>query len=480
MVEWPLYNSVKKVVRFKNVINFSGQLGLNVPSLLLNGNDRDTLNVAIAESTNGGYQDFSILKNGLQDGDYVSNILSQINRFNQVTAVNRRIVKPVYPLTISLATTTVFENQPAGTPVGTLSSTAHYLAETFKYELVAGAGDTDNGLFEIANGGNQIKTKTGLDFENKSSYRIRVRSIAQKDLLSLDKEFIISINDVNEQPTINAIANSGICYTENQQTVALSNITPGPDANQTTEVSVSSSNNSLFESLTVTQAGSNGAALLRYKLAPGASGTAMVTVLVKDNGGTANGGVDFKTQSFMLTVTPLPVITLSSDKGNSLSKGETATLKADISGGNNGVTYSWADAGGIISLAKNLPTLNVRPSETTTYTLTVTNSNGCATTNSITIEVQADFKVVTGTNIVTPNGDGVNDNFIIRNIDMYPNNVVKIYDRAGRLLFSKTNYSNEFTGTFQGSPLAEGTYYYIVDFGAGKQKIKGFITIVRE
>ncbi|WP_207429042.1 YDG domain-containing protein [Pedobacter sp. SYSU D00535] len=389
-------------------------------------------------------------------------------------------VKPGFPTSITLSAATVYENAAAGTLAGTLSSTSDDPTTTFKYELVAGAGDTDNGLFEIASSSNQIRTKAGLNFENKPSYKVRVRSIAQNSLLHLDREFTIAIQNVNEAPTIDAIANSTICYTSAQQTVALSNITPGPDANETTAVSVSSSNNSLFESLTVTQADNNGAAQLRYKLAANASGTAVITVLVQDNGGSANGGVDFKTQSFTLTVNQLPVIAISSDKGTTLSKGEVAMLKAEVTGGNTGLTYSWADANGIVSVAKNLATLNVRPSETTTYTVTVTNANGCVSTQSITIEVLADFRVVDGTNIVTPNGDGVNDNFVIRNIDMYPNNVVKIFDRAGRMLYSKNNYSNEFNGTFQGSPLAEDTYYYIVDFGPGKEKIKGFITIVRD
>ncbi|WP_256012193.1 YDG domain-containing protein [Desertivirga xinjiangensis] len=389
-------------------------------------------------------------------------------------------VKPGFPTSITLVAATVYENAASGTLAGTLSSTSDDPTTTFKYELVAGTGDTDNGLFEIASESNEIRTKAGLNYENKPSYQVRVRSIAQNSQLHLDKEFTIAISNVNEAPTIDALANSAICYTEAQQTVELSNITPGPDANQTTIVSVSSSNNSLFESLTVTQADHNRAAQLRYRLAPNASGTAVLTVLIQDNGGTANGGVDLKTQSFTLTINQLPVIAISSDKGTTLSKGEIAVLKADVSVANNGLIYSWADANGIISVARNEATLNVRPSETTTYTLTVTNANGCVSTQSITIEVLADFKVVDGTNIITPNGDDVNDNFVIRNIDMYPNNVVKIFDRAGRLLYSKNNYSNEFNGTFQGSPLAEDTYYYVVDFGPGKERIKGFITIVRD
>ncbi|WP_207428043.1 gliding motility-associated C-terminal domain-containing protein [Pedobacter sp. SYSU D00535] len=383
---------------------------------------------------------------------------------------------PEAPTSVSLATSTVYENSAIATLAGTLSSTSDDPGATFSYQLVPGTGSTDNGKFTIV--GNQIKTNEILNFEEKASYSVRVKSTTQYGF-GLEKEFVISITDVNEQPTLSNIANSAICYTEAQQTVALSGITAGPETWQGTVVSVSTSNNRMFKTIAVTQA-VNSTAVLNYTLNQGATGSAVINIQVTDNGGTENGGVNTILKSFVLNVNPLPVIAISSDKGLSLSKGEVAMLTAEVTGGNTGLTYSWSDANGIVSVAKNLATLNVRPSETTTYTVTVTNANGCVSTQSITIEVLADFKVVDGTNIVTPNGDGVNDNFVIRNIDMYPNNVVKIFDRAGRLLYSKTNYSNEFNGTFQGSPLAEDTYYYIVDFGPGAEKIKGFITIVRD
>jgi gliding motility-associated-like protein len=90
--------------------------------------------------------------------------------------------------------------------------------------------------------------------------------------------------------------------------------------------------------------------------------------------------------------------------------------------------------------------------------------------------------MLNGSNLLSPNGDGVNDVFKIDNLDMYPNNEVKIFDRAGRLLYSKKDYSKEgeWTGMLNGLPLAEDTYYYVVDFGKGNPKYKGYITIVRE
>ncbi|MFI5452870.1 YDG domain-containing protein [Pedobacter sp. UC225_61] len=376
-------------------------------------------------------------------------------------------VTPGAPKTISLAQATLFENRPAGTLTGTLSSTSDDPNATFTYTLVSGTGDTDNSLFAIA--GAQLNTASSLNYEQKASYSVRVRSTTQYGL-SLDRVLTIALSDVNEQPTLTDIANQTLCADGDRKTINLAGISAGPDAGQTTSLTVVSTNASLFSELAVTNAG-----VLTYKTANGQSGSATVTVTVKDNGGTANGGVDSYSRSFILTVNPLPVANITPDGGKiTLSKGETLTLKAS-----GGATYNWVNAAGIIG-PRNSDVLTIRPEATTTYTVEVISASGCSVTKSITITVNEDFVVVKGTNLLTPNGDGKNDRFVIKNIDMYPNNTVRIYDRAGRLLFSKVNYTDEFDGTFQGSPLAEDTYYYIVDFGPTKLKLKGFITIVRD
>ncbi len=86
---------------------------------------------------------------------------------------------------------------------------------------------------------------------------------------------------------------------------------------------------------------------------------------------------------------------------------------------------------------------------------------------------------IDATNILTPNGDGINDEFVIRNITLFPTNKLIIFDRSGHIIYSKVNYNNDWEGSLNGSPLPEGTYYYIFDVGAGLPNYKGFITIVR-
>jgi gliding motility-associated-like protein len=49
----------------------------------------------------------------------------------------------------------------------------------------------------------------------------------------------------------------------------------------------------------------------------------------------------------------------------------------------------------------------------------------------------------------------------------------------GNLVYSAEGYKNDWDGTYNGKPLPEGTYYYLIDLGTGKDPIKGHLTIIR-
>ncbi|WP_158235344.1 MBG domain-containing protein [Flavobacterium sp. 9] len=114
-------------------------------------------------------------------------------------------------------------------------------------------------------------------------------------------------------------------------------------------------------------------------------------------------------------------------------------------------------------------------------TIVVTAPDGTTDTYIVIVNrADAVLQPIVPTNIITPNGDGKNDNWIVPGLDQYPNNSVKVFDRAARLVYSKNNYNNEWDGTYKGSPLNEDTYYYLIDLGNGSPKLKGFITIIRD
>lgn len=425
----------------------------------VNGEDKAVLSAAASVSTSATITsplgDYPITVGGAAAANY-----SIIYKNGVLTVI------PGTPTAINLAQSTLFENRPAGTSAGALSSTSDDSNATFTFSLVSGAGDTDNSLFSIS--GSQLNTTASLDYENKSSYSVRVRSTTQHGFL-LEKVITIALTDVNEIPTMSVVADQSFCYSTSPLMMTIAGVTAGPEGSkQTTTLTASSSNKDLFSDIKV-----NGNQV-SYQIAKGRSGSSTITLTVRDNGGTDNGGTDTYSRTFNVTVKAPLQIAITSDKGTTIGKGETIHLTAS-----GGVKYSWTSANGIIS-GQQSNVLTIRPSETTTYKVRVTNAEGCEDELTMTIVATEDYQLVTGANIITPNGDGINDHLEIKNIDMYPKSEIKIFDRAGRLVYSTSNYKNDWDGSFQGSLLAEGSYYYIVDFGPAVGKKKGFISIVRD
>jgi gliding motility-associated-like protein len=82
-------------------------------------------------------------------------------------------------------------------------------------------------------------------------------------------------------------------------------------------------------------------------------------------------------------------------------------------------------------------------------------------------------------NVITPNGDGFNDVLVIKNLDKYTDNNLLIADRAGKEVYQKNSYQNDWDA----QNLPDGTYYYILSYkdkNNSRGVIKGLITILRK
>ena len=64
---------------------------------------------------------------------------------------------------------------------------------------------------------------------------------------------------------------------------------------------------------------------------------------------------------------------------------------------------------------------------------------------------------------ISPNGDGINDVFIIINIEFFPNNELNIYTRSGEKIFMIRDYKNDWEGTKSSGLAPEGSYFYTID-----------------
>jgi gliding motility-associated-like protein len=85
--------------------------------------------------------------------------------------------------------------------------------------------------------------------------------------------------------------------------------------------------------------------------------------------------------------------------------------------------------------------------------------------------------------IITPNNDGVNDNFVVPcllNENDFPQSQVIIFNRWGDEVFrSQLPYKNNWNGQYNGEDLPAATYFYVVDFGNGEEPITGYVVIQR-
>ena len=80
----------------------------------------------------------------------------------------------------------------------------------------------------------------------------------------------------------------------------------------------------------------------------------------------------------------------------------------------------------------------------------------------------------------SPNSDGVNDTWQVKEIDRYPNNHVWIFTRTGYEVFNTQNYRNDWSGTQNGTPLPEGSYYYRIDLdGNSTIDFEGWLYLTR-
>lgn len=138
-----------------------------------------------------------------------------------------------------------------------------------------------------------------------------------------------------------------------------------------------------------------------------------------------------------------------------------------------GTGHVWNPPSGLTSNTIANPI--AQPTETTVYTVTA-QVDGCTFSDQLTVEVT---RAVSPPNTFTPNGDGINDVWLIPGIEDFPQAKVQIHDRWGQRVYQSIGYREPFTGA--GLPTA--TYYWHIDItnlsGGGSSPYSGFVTIIR-
>jgi gliding motility-associated-like protein len=197
--------------------------------------------------------------------------------------------------------------------------------------------------------------------------------------------------------------------------------------------------------------------------------TTLYTLVVTDN----SCGYD-STFTTQVTVLPSPIV--SAGKSNDIDCTiHSATLNA--TGGNQ---YTWSPSTGLNSTTISYPVAS--PATTQKYIVLVTDASGCTNTDSVTVFVN------TGANIgkfmpnsFTPNGDGLNDCYGLKNWGQIQQLQFYIFNRYGEQVFATANPGKCWDGTYKGKRALAGTYVYVIKAttDCGTEEHKGNFLLIR-
>ncbi len=247
-------------------------------------------------------------------------------------------------------------------------------------------------------------------------------------------------------PIISATPIDSIVCSGFPVTLGMKSCVPGTTYNWISSVNVAGSGDSVIDHTIDT---GSSPMIITYKIAGSANGCNSDTI-------TARG-----------IINPVPIMRISSGN-DSIKLGSSLSLKAT-----GAITYSWAPSSGLS--CSNCPNPIATPTITTTYTVTGTDSGGCATEVIFTVFVVDENIIIP--NVITPNNAGalgLDNIFYITNLIYYPNSKLTIYNRWGKQIYTSSNYQNDWSGGGQ----SDGVYYYTLTLPNGK-KYQGFYQLIK-
>ena len=161
-------------------------------------------------------------------------------------------------------------------------------------------------------------------------------------------------------------------------------------------------------------------------------------------------------------------------KDQTIEEGQTIALN----GQTDGDIIHWEPVKNMVMDSTLNPLVN--PKKDITYNLVVTKNN-CTFSDDVLIKVRR--KVLTPVNSFSPNGDDINDTWLVPFLNEFPNCDLKIYDRWGQTVYEITGYSTNkaWDGSHKGKIVDEGVYFFVIDLRDSfyPEPIKGTLTVVK-
>jgi gliding motility-associated-like protein len=142
-------------------------------------------------------------------------------------------------------------------------------------------------------------------------------------------------------------------------------------------------------------------------------------------------------------------------------------------------TYRWSP--GVALSDSTIANPVATPLQNITYTVTGVDENGCKGEASVDIVVfgSSALNLITPKNFFSPNDDNINQFWTIDDIESFPQCGVAIYNDKGAKVFEARPYTNNWDGTFKGSKLPGGVYYYVIKCEGEVKAKTGSITLLK-
>ena len=233
------------------------------------------------------------------------------------------------------------------------------------------------------------------------------------------------------------------------------------------EVDCKGDNNGTIELQT-----NNGMAPFTYIWSNGLSNPIINNLIAGDYAYTVIDGTGCQISNMVVVSEPSEDLAITFNATNTTcGNSQDGSLGVNVTGGTAPYTYEWS-TGDVTNFIQNL-----NPGS---FFVTITDSKGCIlnTNNETEVGEQCKPEIY---NIISPNGDNMNDVWEVENIQDFPDNVVKIYNRWGNLVFEMSSYQNTWAGTDNnGNLLLAGAYYFVLEMNdPEKTVLTGSITLIR-
>lgn len=236
-----------------------------------------------------------------------------------------------------------------------------------------------------------------------------------------------------------------------------------PEQGQSTSITLTTPSPGLT---TVTNTSGNPATISAYFTGSAANlGPNVITLTGTDNGTPAAS----TTSIIVVEVVNNPVVSFTFSPAGPAQAPATVQFTANTPGA---VSWLWNFGDGGTSIAQN-PVHVFTGDSVYTITLTATLLSGCSATYTATYEVIGGIPVV-APNVVTPNGDGNNDQLVFTNLHYYAKSRLHVYDRWGALIYENDDYQNNWT-----PDVVDGVYYYEITGLYIYEPITGFFHVLR-